>query len=273
MVDAFYTGAIAARVGNLALALDRLREATRLVPEEPAAWADLAFAKMRSNDLAGAAASLEKARSLAPRNGEIAFLGALLESKQGRVPETVAALRRVLEIDPANLRARYQLIQELSRDTGPDSDREIQRQLEQIMAVQPGNLLARLDMARLAAKLGNAGLLRQLLDPLQARSAAWPAEGPGGREAVARLAEAQRLAGQGDLRAAGIALAVLGNLLRQTRRRIARAPEAEDPDSCKSIMPEVAWTGVGVSAVDLDRDGECNPDYLFHVKHLPRRIA
>src|SRR5262245_30624633 len=71
MVSAFYAGTGALLVDKKDTATERLGEATRLVPDEPAAWANLALLKLRGSDLEGAAKALEKAQALAPPNSRI----------------------------------------------------------------------------------------------------------------------------------------------------------------------------------------------------------
>ena len=63
-VRAFYTGVTAMQTGEEGRAEERLTEVTRLVSQEPAAWANLGLLALRQRELDAAADRLEKARSL-----------------------------------------------------------------------------------------------------------------------------------------------------------------------------------------------------------------
>jgi tetratricopeptide (TPR) repeat protein len=210
MVAAFYPGVAAVEAGFDSQALPRLKQATSLVPEEPAAWADLALAQMRTGDLPGAAASLKRARELAKPNSTIELLSGVLATRQGQVREALGFYRKAVELDPRNLLARFALQEELGREPGPGATAETQRQLEAILAVQPQNLVVLIELARLAAKTGNADLLRQTLARIRPLSEGWPAD------YRQRLAEVERLAAGADPRGAATAVIMLGNVLKQT---------------------------------------------------------
>ena len=69
MVGAFYGGVTALDVDANDNARDFLGLATKLVPEEPAAWADLGLLEIRANNFPAAEADLARARGLAPESG------------------------------------------------------------------------------------------------------------------------------------------------------------------------------------------------------------
>jgi cytochrome c-type biogenesis protein CcmH/NrfG len=71
VVKEFYTGLVALQGGDLDRAVKNLTEVTRLVPQEPAAWANLGILQLRQNNFEDAAKSLEQARQLAPQNARI----------------------------------------------------------------------------------------------------------------------------------------------------------------------------------------------------------
>lgn len=219
MVNAFYTGAIAAASGDADHAVPALKQATQLIPEEPAGWIDLAYVLIlpSKSDMAGATKALDKASALAPQNGRIPFLRALIDDHEGKIPEAVAGLRRAIELEPKDLRARFQLIQDLDRQMNPDSDREIKAQWEQILAIQPNNLEAQFEMARIAAKTGDAPVLAKTLAAINARSGDWVGQGSAG-EALKFLGQAQQLVAGGDLHGAETPLRTAENVVKQTRQ-------------------------------------------------------
>src|SRR5215211_2242004 len=174
-VRAFYVGLSALQVGDDVRAEEKLKEATTLAPDEPASWADLGLLYMRQRRFDEAAQSLEKARQLAPENAGLYVLFGQLESARGNSAEAAKHFRRAAELDPRNLKALHALGREVERG-GEGGEEEVLRLLQKILEVQPGNLSVRLDVARLAAKRGDAELFGRLMSGFAADSAAWPPE-------------------------------------------------------------------------------------------------
>jgi hypothetical protein len=172
MVSAFYAGVAALDTDANTIARDALTRATKLVPAEPAAWADLALAEIRLGDLESAPPRLARAQSLAPESAAIEALYALLEQRRGRFAEALAHFRRAIELDPEDLRWRYELVQELERQGGDDA--EALGSLKDLLRVAPENLAARLELARLAAKSGDSAALDEVVRGLREASASWP---------------------------------------------------------------------------------------------------
>src|SRR2546422_4855325 len=170
VVTAFYVGLAALQVGDEVRADSRLAQLTQLVPEEPAGWANWGLLALRQKNFAAAADRLERARSLLPENDQIYYLIGLLESSRGRSAEAISALRKATELNPQNLRAIYHLAEEVERQGNENSDVEYQRLMQRILAVQSGNLAALLELARVAAKRGDADTLRNTIAQISARS-------------------------------------------------------------------------------------------------------
>ncbi|HYO90345.1 MAG TPA: tetratricopeptide repeat protein, partial [Pyrinomonadaceae bacterium] len=173
---AFYVGLSALQVGDDVRAEAKLKEATRLAPDEPAAWANLALLYLRQREFDRAAENLDKAKQLAPDNNQIYVLLGLLESNRGRYAEAVAALRRAVELNPKDLKALYTLASEVEREAGEAGEAETASLLEQILATAPENLAVQLDLARLSAKRGDAATLRRMIERLAGKAPSWPTE-------------------------------------------------------------------------------------------------
>lgn len=174
-VQAFYVGLGAMEVGNDVRAESELSRATQLAPGEPAGWADWGILALRQRNFDPAKQRLDRAHSLAPRNSQIdADLG-VLESTRGNSAEAIANLHRAVDLDPRNLRALYLLAVEVERQGGPNSDAEFQQLIEKVLAAQPNNLAALVELARIAAKRGDAATLRSAVSRIAAQSSsAWP---------------------------------------------------------------------------------------------------
>src|SRR5262249_27561326 len=142
MVNAFYTGAIAAVSGDNNHAAPALEAASKIFPEEPGTRGDMAYVQLvASNDVAGAMRSLEKASALAPTNARVLFMKAIVENRQGHIEQAISLLRQAIQADPGDLRPRAELIEQLRRQATPESDREIQQQWEKVLEIQPDNLV------------------------------------------------------------------------------------------------------------------------------------
>ena len=176
MVRAFYTGVIAMQVGDDKRAERELKSATTIVQPEPAAHANLGVLALRARDFATAKTHLDKAHELAPDNSQIEALLGAMEKEQGNFDAAIAHLKRAVEINPNDLRARYALTKIIAQVGADDADAQIKTQMDAILKMQPDNLAALLDQARLAAKNNDAATLKNVLDKLEANSGGWSAE-------------------------------------------------------------------------------------------------
>jgi Flp pilus assembly protein TadD len=206
-VSAFYTGLAALQVGDDVTAESKLTQVTQLAPGEPAGWANwgvLAF-RQRNFDVAGH--RYERARDLASKNDQIYYLLGILQSTRGNSKEAIADWRKAVAINPQNYRAAYQLALEVERDGGPGSDAEFESLIQNILKAQPDNLAAWLELARAAAKRGDAATLQAALGHISARSSQWP---PEVQQQVAAL---QAAVASGDMHAAATRTTFLRNTL------------------------------------------------------------
>jgi Tfp pilus assembly protein PilF len=289
VVSAFYVGLAALQVGDDVRAEARLTQATELVPEEPASWANLGLLALRQKNFDVAAERLSKAQSLAPDSGRINVLLGLIESERGRVAESIAYLRKAVELDPKDLRAGYMLAEQIERQSGEGSETQAQQLIEKILEAQPDNLAALLELARLAAKRGDAATLQKVIARLEPKASAWPPE-------VQEQFKALQAAATGtDARAAATRIAFFRNVLvrvpeYRTGLATLKSPPGEEaepithflrlptpdftpapPDEALSFTSEaipdfgtdkwdwinaVSFSGEGMPAVVTARDGE-----------------
>jgi Flp pilus assembly protein TadD len=207
VVSAFYVGLAALQVGDDVHAESKLSELTQLVPTEPAGWANWGVLALRQRNYDLAAQRLERARALAPQNDQIYDLLGILEADRGHSAEAIADLRKAVDLNPKNLRAAYALGEEIERQGDANSEREFQQVIQSILAAQPDNLAALLELSRVAAKRGDAATLKLAVAQISARSSAWPAE------VQQQLATVQAAAAGTDLRAAATRTTFLRNVL------------------------------------------------------------
>jgi tetratricopeptide (TPR) repeat protein len=207
VVSAFYVGLAALQVGDDVHAESKLSEVTRLVPAEPAGWANWGVLALRQRNYDVAAQRLERARDLAPRNDQIYDLLGVLEADRGHSAEAIADLRKAVDLNPKNLRAAYALAEEIERQGEANSEAEFQQVMQKILAAQPDNLAALLELSRVAAKRGDASTLKSAVAQISARSSTWPPE------VQQQLSTVQGAAAGTDLRAAATRTTFLRNVL------------------------------------------------------------
>ena len=171
-VSAFHTSLAAMQTSQDVLARGELERLIELVPQEPAAWANLGLLLLRQQQTDEGSQRLAKAAELAPGNAAIERLVALAESQKGNLEQSIRHWRRAIELDPGDLKAPFALAREIERQGGDDQEAEAQRILESLVA-RSGNLAARIEYARLAAKRGDAAALRNALDGLKRDAASW----------------------------------------------------------------------------------------------------
>lgn len=238
VVSAFYIGLSALQVGDDVHAEAKLSELTQLVPGEPAGWANWGILALRQRNYDNASQRLEKSRELAPQNDQIYNLLGILESQRGNSTQALADFRKAAELNPQNLRAMYSLAEETERQGATNSDSDFEALMQKILAAQPGNLAALLELSRVAAKRGDGDTLKLALAPLSSRASTWPAE------AQRQLASVQTAVSTGDLRAAATQTTFLRNVLmrdpdyRHSLRAIKAAPgEEAEPFTRFLLMP------------------------------------
>ena len=206
-VSDFYVGLAALQVGHDIYAEKKLSELTQVVPGEPAGWADWGVLALRQRNFDAAFQRLERARDLAPDNDQIYDLLGVLESQRGRSAEAIGDLRKAVELNPQNLRAIYQLAEEIERQGDPDSEIEFQQLMQKILAAQPNNLAALLELSRVAAKRGEVSTLKSAIAEVGAKSSSWPPE------VQRQLANVQAAIASSDLRIAATQTTFLRNVL------------------------------------------------------------
>ena len=184
---AFYHGLAALEVGLLDDARQQFTRATTLVPEEPAAWANLGLTQLRLGELDAAAAPVERALQLAPSNVDIAMLAGRMEVARGRLDEAVARLRGAVALDARALQPRFALADELQRAGTPDADREAAALYDELAMLAPANLAVLLERARLAARMSDRARLDDSVSRVAAQAEGWPDIA---REQLAALREA-----------------------------------------------------------------------------------
>jgi cytochrome c-type biogenesis protein CcmH/NrfG len=207
-VSAFYVGLSALQVGNDVRADASLQKATEIAPGEPAGWADWGILALRQRNFQAASERFHRALKLDPANSHIYFLLGLLESARGNSQGAIDAYRKAVQRDAKDAHLLYALAQAIERQGGPGSQRESQQLIEQILARQPDNAAALVELSRIAARRDDTAALQSAVQRLAAQSAAWPAP-------ARQQLEALQAAASGNPRAAALRSVFLRNVLMQ----------------------------------------------------------
>ncbi len=238
VVSAFYVGLSALQVGDDVHAESRLSEVTRLVPAEPAGWANWGILALRQRNYDAAAQRFQQAHDLAPKNDQMYSLMGLLESQRGNSGQALADLRQAVDLNPQNLRALYQLAEETERQGAGNSEAEFQQLVQKILAVQPNNLAALLELSRIAAKQGDAATVKSAVAQIGVQSSGWPPE------VQRQLTAVQTAVSSADLRLAATQTTFLRNVLmrvpdyRLSLRAIKAAPGEEAEPFTRFLLLE-----------------------------------
>ncbi len=232
VVSAFYSGLAALQVGDDIHAENKLAEVIRRVPGEPAGWANWGILALRQRNYDAARQRFDRARDLDSKNDQIYSLLGTLDSQQGNSAQAITDFRKAVELNPRNLRATYQLAEETERQAAANSEADFQHLIQQILTAQPDNLAATLELARIAAKRGDASTVQTAVAKISARSSAWPPEVQRQLEAVQK-AVSRAHPSNADWRSAATQTTFLRNVLmrvpdyRQSLRAIKAAPGEE----------------------------------------------
>jgi Tfp pilus assembly protein PilF len=229
VVSAFYIGLGALQVGDDIHAEKNLADVTQMASGEPAGWANWGVLALRQRKLDDAAQRMERARKLAPDNDRIYQILGYLESGRGNSAAAITDWRKAVELNPKNYRAAYQLAEEVERQAGPNSDAEFEQLIQKILAAQPDNLAAQLELLRTAAKSGDATTVKSALAKVTTRSTNWPPE------VKAQLAALQSAADGTNVRTAATRTVFLRNTLMRVAEfreslAVLKAPAGEEAE-------------------------------------------
>ena len=172
----FYRGLAALQVGLIDDSKREFAAASEAAPGEPAPLANLGLAHLRLGEFEQALGPLERAGTLAPSSGHIAFLRGRLETARGERDAGISHLRRAVALTPDQPRIRMALLQEIEYAAAPGADDEAQRLLEELVEARSDNVALIVERARLAAKRNDAALLGDSIARLERFAAGWPAE-------------------------------------------------------------------------------------------------
>ncbi len=170
---AFQVGLAALDSDLLPQAEENLTQCTKLMPSEPAAWANLGLLYLRSGQLDQSNECLMRAKSLSPESTSIAKLLAHLRQREGAFDEAAQILKKIVERKPGDVRSLYQLIQVVDQQSQPGAEDEQLALLERLLSIEPKNIRLLVDRLRLAIRTGREPELKTTLTQIESLTGTW----------------------------------------------------------------------------------------------------
>lgn len=143
-------------------------QVVKLVPAESLGHANLGVARLRLGEMDAAAHHLEEARQRDADNVEVLLLVAEAELARRNWQGVVAASRRVLQLDPDSLMARYYIYRAASGDRDhPQAARAASEAIDQLFQLARDNLVVAITYCRRQAVEANRPALEQGLEQIR----------------------------------------------------------------------------------------------------------
>jgi tetratricopeptide (TPR) repeat protein len=159
-------------LGDMSAAGSAFKQALALAPRDSATWVDVGRYRMAAGDRAGAIAAGDRAAALAPGSAEAVLFRAELVRGQYGLLASVPWFERALTIDPNHVPTLIEYAATLS-DLG--EAKQMLAMTRRVIALDLGNAQAFYLQALMAARAGNDGLARSLLQRTGGRMDGSPA--------------------------------------------------------------------------------------------------
>jgi Flp pilus assembly protein TadD len=136
---------------QLAEAEAEFQKLIKLAPEDPFAYANLGLAYLQAGRYQEAEKQLDEAHELEPKNADVDLALARLYSLTKRESQARSTLERLRRESPGNARALYALAEMDARGSNPGNYED---RLRDVLNVAPANLAVRMDLINVLAKRG-----------------------------------------------------------------------------------------------------------------------
>jgi len=173
---------VARTTGRMFLQRDQLDEARgeferliELAPEEAIGYANLGLVHLRGGDLTEAERAVRRALEIEPENPDIRLILARIYEADGRVEEARGELEAAARRDPEHVRTLYALSELFGRSGTAGGLRRRAEYLRQVVALEPANVAARLQLAETMLGVGEADAATADLEELRSQAPAFPA--------------------------------------------------------------------------------------------------
>ena len=144
-----------------------------LAPEEAFGYSNLAIVHLKAGNLAEAERAVRRALDVEPENPDIRLILARIHELDGRVDEARRELEEVARLHPEHLRTLYALARLGVRSEVAEGRRQRADFLRRVVELAPANLAARLQLVETLLEGGEADAAAAQLEMLQSQAPAF----------------------------------------------------------------------------------------------------
>lgn len=154
-------------------AAETFQQLTREAKSEPLGWANLAIARLRSQETDGAVEAIEEALTLAPGDPSLLAIRGDIEQWQGNQQKALATYLVAARAAPDNIDVQYALHRLASTMEGKEAEAGLDLALGNLVRLRPDNLVVILQQGQRAVARGDRAAASEAF--LRARELLWQA--------------------------------------------------------------------------------------------------
>jgi Tfp pilus assembly protein PilF len=185
-------------------------ELSRLLPDDPLPWANLAIARLRQQENDAALEAVARAIALAPGRADLLAIRGEVLQWSGRPADAMAAFAAAAEAAPDDPETQYSLLRQTANAPSPEAETLAAGALRRLAGLRPENVPVLLQLGSAAVKAGDRSVATASY--LRLQELVWQAPEAAGRmlDALLEALEAS------DLEAARVPALRLENVLKVT---------------------------------------------------------
>ena len=174
---------------------------TKLKPDDPLPWANLAVAALRQQKSEEAAGAIAKALAKAPGRADLLAIQGDILQWSGKDEEALAAYRKAAAAAPDRVTIQYALYHQAAQSSGPDAEAARAEALRPWRALRPENLVVLVQQGQRAIAAGDRAGATQAF--LRVRELLGPTPSPAAASALAPVLAALEVGRHGRRAGAG----------------------------------------------------------------------
>ncbi|HTG35170.1 MAG TPA: FG-GAP-like repeat-containing protein [Thermoanaerobaculia bacterium] len=190
---------------------ETFRQLSRLTPDDPLPWADLAIAALRQQKSEEAASAIAKGLAKAPGRADLLAIQGDILQWSGKDEEALAAYRKAAAAAPDRVTIQYALYHQAAQASSPDAEAARKESLQALARLRPENLVVLVQQGQRAIAVGDRAGATQAF--LRVRELLGPTPSPA---AAAVLAPVLAALESGDMAAVRVPGIRLENVLKPT---------------------------------------------------------
>ena len=184
---------------------------TRLTPDDPLPWANIAIAALRQQKSEEAAGAIAKALAKAPGRADLLAIQGDVLQWSGKDEEALAAYRKAAAAAPDRVMIQYALYHQAAQSSSPEAEAARKESLQALARLRPENLVVLVQQGQRAIAAGDRAGATQAF--LRVRELLGPTPSPAAASALAPVLAALE---SGDMAAVRVPGIRLENVLKPT---------------------------------------------------------